>query len=254
MIEVNNLSVYIGKRTILKNISFTLSKGILCIFGLNGIGKTTLLKTLVGLIERYQGEIKINQKPLDGFTHRSLAKSISLVPQEHVPYFNFTVKEMVMFGRTPHIGQFGFPRKMDIEIVEKIICDIGIQELEKRNYTELSGGEKRLVLIAMSLAQETQIILFDEPTTFLDLKNATIVISKIKKLAVEMQKLIIVTMHDINQAITFADQVLLIYSKDSYEIGNIDTVINAENLKRLYGMEFKIIHSGRTKFIMPVQY
>jgi len=253
MIEVNDLYVNIGKRTILKNLTFSLNEGILCIIGLNGIGKTTLLKTLTGLNKHFRGQIAINQRPLKSYSHRELAKSISFVPQEHVPYFNFTVKEMVLFGRTPHIKQFGFPSKIDFEIVEKIIHTIGLENFAERYYTELSGGEKRLVLIAMSLAQETQIILFDEPTTFLDLKNSTLVINKIKKLSTELNKLVIVTMHDVNQAISFSDQALLLYSDDSYEIGNIDLTINEKNLKRLYGMEFKVIYSDNSKFVVPVE-
>ncbi|MBK7041297.1 MAG: ABC transporter ATP-binding protein [Bacteroidetes bacterium] len=155
------------------------------VIGLNGIGKTTLLRTLAGINKSYSGQISINQKSLSSFSHKSLSKSISFVPQEHVPYFKFTVLEMIMFGRTPHIKQFGFPTKNDFNVVEKILCDIGLEDLRERYYTELSGGEKRLVLVAMSLAQETQIILFDEPTTFLDFKNAMIVINKIKTISKE---------------------------------------------------------------------
>lgn len=253
MIEVNDLYINIGKRTILKNLNFSISEGILCIFGLNGIGKTTLLKTLTGLNKNFQGQIAINKRPLKSYSHIELAKSISFVPQEHVPYFNFTVKEMVLFGRTPHMKQFGFPTKIDFDIVEKIIHTIGLENFAERYYTELSGGEKRLVLIAMSLAQETQIILFDEPTTFLDIKNSTLVINKIKKLSTELNKLVIVTMHDVNQAISFSDQALLLYSEDSYEFGNIDLIINEKNLKRLYGMEFKVVYSDNSKFVVPVE-
>jgi iron complex transport system ATP-binding protein len=251
MIEVNNLSVYIGNKSILKNINFSLRKGILSIIGLNGIGKTTLLRTLAGLNKDYSGNISINQKLLSSFSHKSLAKSISFVPQEHVPYFNFTVLEMIMFGRTPHIKQFGFPTKNDFNVVEKIICDIGLEHLKERYYTELSGGEKRLVLVAMSLAQETQIILFDEPTTFLDFKNEMIILNEIKKLSKELGKLIVVTIHDINQAISIADQALILYSEESYDVGNADVTINESNLQRLYGMEFKTIYDDKSKFIVP---
>jgi len=253
MIEARNLTIKIGSRTILKNITFSLSNGTLCVLGLNGSGKTTLLKTIVGIHKNYQGHILINQRSLDSYSHTSLAKVISLVPQEHIPYFNFTVNEMVMFGRTPHIGKFGFPTKKDSEIVKKVLADIGIDHLSERNYSELSGGEKRLVLIAMSLAQETQIILFDEPTTSLDLKNSMNIISKIKKLAYEFNKLVIITMHDINQAISFSDQALLIYSENDIEIGKTDFIITEQNLKRLYGMQFKLLHNGQFKFIMPLE-
>lgn len=142
MIEVNNLSVHIDKKVILEDLNFALYKGTLCILGLNGIGKTTLLKTLVGLNGAYKGKIIINQKDLSHFSRRSLAKIVSLVPQEYMPYFDFTVKEMVMFGRTPYIGRFGLPSKTDNEKVDKIITEIGLRELENRNFKGLSGGEK----------------------------------------------------------------------------------------------------------------
>ncbi len=251
MIEVNNLSVSIGNKTILRNITFSLEKGTLSIIGLNGIGKTTLLRTLAGLNKSYSGHISINQKSLSSFSHKHLSKSISFVPQEHVPYFKFTVLEMIMFGRTPHIKQFGFPTKNDFNVVEKILCDIGLEHLRERYYTELSGGEKRLVLVSMALAQETKIILFDEPTTFLDFKNAMIVINKIKNLSKELGKLIVVTMHDINQAISIADQALILYSENCFDFGNADVTINEINLQRLYGMEFKTMYDDNFKFIVP---
>lgn len=251
MIEIKDLTIKIGKRAILKNISFSLIEGTMGVFGLNGIGKTTLLKTIAGIIKSYEGQIIIDQLPINTFSRKELAKIVSFVPQEHTPYFNFTVEEMVMFGRTPYLRPLGMHTKNDFNIVEEIILEMGIKDLQKRYYSELSGGEKRLVMIAMSLAQGSQILLFDEPTNFLDLKNAMLVINKIKQLATEMNKIVIVTMHDINQVTSFLDSALLIYSEDSYEYGNTKQTITGNNLKKLYGMNFTIIQNDNVNFFFP---
>lgn len=252
MLEVNNLAVGINSKILLSNLSFSLDRGILGILGVNGIGKTTLLKTLAGLNETCGGEIKICDRPIQQYKRVDLAKLISLVPQEHTSYFDFTVKDMVLFGRTPYIKQLGFPSKMDKVIAEKVIQDMGIKHIANSYYNQLSGGEKRLVLIALTLAQETKIVLFDEPTTSLDLKNALLVISKIKQLAIELKKIIIVTMHDVNQCTSFADQLLLLYTSNQHSTGSVNNMISPENLSMLYGINFKIISVENKKIVIPL--
>ena len=252
MLEVDNLAVGINSKILLSNLSFSLDRGILGILGVNGVGKTTLLKTLAGLNETCRGEIKISGQLIQEYKRADLAKLISLVPQEHTSYFDFTVKDMVLFGRTPYIKQLGFPSKKDNIIAEKVIQDMGIKHIANRYYNQLSGGEKRLVLIALTLAQETKIILFDEPTTSLDLKNALLVISTIKQLAIELNKMIIVTMHDVNHCVSFVDQILLLYSSNHNSIGSVDNMINPENLSMLYGVNFKIVSIDNKKIVVPL--
>ncbi|MBS1586777.1 MAG: ABC transporter ATP-binding protein [Bacteroidetes bacterium] len=218
----------------------------------SGIGKTTLLKTLAGISKAYGGDVRIDGKPIRQHKRIDLAKLISLVPQEHTSYFDFTVKEMVLFGRTPYIKSSGFLSKKDNIIADKVIQDIGIGHIASRYYNQLSGGEKRLVFIALALVQETKIILFDEPTTSLDMKNALLVISNIKQLALELKKTIIVTMHDINQCASFTDQILLLYTSNRYSIGTVNNIINAENLNMVYGVDFQVISVDNKKIVTPI--
>lgn len=251
MLEVKALTVAIEKKTIIEKLSFSVDKGVLAVLGPNGVGKTTLLKALVGINKPLEGQILINKRPLKSYGELELAQSISLVLQEHRPYFNFTVREMISFGRYPHLGKFKIPTKKDEEMIDSVIFEMGLNAWEDKFFSELSGGEKRLVLIAMSLAQDTQIILLDEPTTFLDIKNVLCVIAKIKHIAKALNKLVIATMHDINQSLMFSDQTLLLYGAKEFEIGNSSTVINQQNLRRLYGVEFEILSINNFAHVIP---
>ncbi|MBK8370334.1 MAG: ABC transporter ATP-binding protein [Saprospiraceae bacterium] len=242
MIEINNLSLEISNKIILENLNFSINEGILAILGLNGCGKTTLLKSLMGLLKLKKGTISINNNDIINTTKNALAKKIAFVPQEHNTYFNYTVSEMVLMGRTPHIKNFALPNKIDNELVDKALHDVDIHHLKNRNFLELSGGERRLVLIARALAQQTEIILFDEPTTFLDLKNSYLVLNKIKKLSKE--KLVILTLHDLNQTLQCADNILMIFSSTDHIFGRIEDIITNENLKKLYNIPLEIVRNG----------
>jgi iron complex transport system ATP-binding protein len=180
-----------------------------------------------------------------------LAKTISLVPQEHIPYFKFTVTEMVLCGRMPYLKGLKIPTEQDYDVIEKVMLRIGIFDLKDRYYVDLSGGEKRLVLIAMAISQQTKIVLFDEPTTSLDLKNSILIMKEIKKLANEFKKIIIVAIHDINQALQFSDQSLLLFSINSYTIGKTQKILTKDNLVKLYGVNLKIIEDNGTKVVLP---
>jgi len=239
MIAINNLRLELSNKVILENLNFSIDEGILAILGLNGCGKTTLLKGLMGLLKLKAGSITINNTDINNSTKNELAKKIAFVPQEHNTYFNYTVSEMVLMGRTPHIKTFALPKKTDEELVDKALYEVDVLHLKNRHFLELSGGERRLVLIARALAQQTEIILFDEPTTFLDLKNSYLVINKIKKLAQE--KLVILTLHDLNQTLQCADSVLMIFSSKDYKFGKIEEIITEENLNRLYNVPIEIV-------------
>ncbi|MBK8640786.1 MAG: ABC transporter ATP-binding protein [Bacteroidia bacterium] len=255
MIEIKNLSVELDKRTIFENVSFSIGNGVVAILGLNGCGKTTLLKTIVGLIKPQNGEIKVDNKNIFTLSRKEIGKKIAYLPQEYPTYFSFTVKEMILMGRTPHIDNFKFPSKHDFEVAQNSAKEIGITHLQNKYFTHLSGGEKKLVLISMILAQETEYIILDEPTSFLDLHNSMIIIDKINKLAKYHNKKIIISMHDINQTLLCADNVLLLNGHEIPRFGNTYNLITKDNLSDLYKMDFEIINDkNKIKYVIPSTY
>lgn len=242
IVKVDNIKVTLTKKVIFENLTFSANKGILSILGLNGRGKTTLLKSIAGLIKSETGKIYLGNTDISTLSYKDLARNITFVPQEYSNIFSYTVREMVLMGRTPHIKNLNLPTKQDYEITDTIIDEVGLNEFRNKYFTELSGGEKRLVLIARALAQQTDIILFDEPTTFLDIKNTFFVLEKIKQLGKE--KTIIITLHDLNQTIHCADNVLILFSKDKFEFGSINGVFTEENLHELYEIPLEIVRKN----------
>jgi iron complex transport system ATP-binding protein len=253
MLQVNKISVDLGNNQVIDNLSFSIDSGILAILGLNGIGKTTLLRSIAGLLKIKKGTIQINNTNISNLTRNEIAKLISFVPQEYSSIFDYTVEEMILFGRTPYIKTFDLPGSNDYKIVNTIMREMNIESLKYRMFNELSGGEKRLVLISMTLAQNSEIVLFDEPTSFLDIKNSILIINKIKELVTEFKKTIIISMHDINESILFADKVLMLCSSYNYKFGKVNEMINKENLFELYKTNFDInMRADGKMFVTPV--
>lgn len=253
MFDIEKLSVFINGKILLKDVTFQFDNGILCVLGVNGIGKTTLLKSLAGLHGDCKGKIVINQKPILTLTRNEIARTISFVPQVHTPYFNFTVNEMLLMGRTPYIKLFGMPGRSDYEFVEHVIAELQLGALSKKRFIELSGGEQRLVLIGMCLVQDTPVICFDEPTTSLDLRNSILILRKIKDLSVSMNKKIIISMHDLNQASMIADFVLMLYSPQMNEFGAVNNILKIEKLKKLYNLNFQTFEIGSNRYFYPIE-
>ena len=253
MLQVNKITVELGNNEIIKNLSFSIESGIVVILGLNGSGKTTLLRSIAGILKIKQGTILIDDIDITKTKKHKISKLISLVPQEFTLLFDYTVEEMILFGRTPYIGAFKMPSCYDYKIISKILNEMNIEDLRYRKFNELSGGEKRLVLISMILAQNTRIVLFDEPTSFLDIKNSIIILNKIKKLASELHKIIIISLHDLNEAINTAEWVLMLCESNKYKYGKVKDLINKDNLFELYHTKFDIVTTEDNKmFVIPI--
>lgn len=237
---------------IFKDFSLEIDEGeILTILGPNGSGKTTLLKLIQKILFPRSGNIIISGKDITNMTPKELSKSISFVPQIHKQTFPYTVLDFVLMGRNPYINVYSTPKKEDIEIVENALKEIGIYHLKDRPYTDISGGELRLVLIARGIVQNTDILLFDEPTAYLDFKNQIIVLETIKKLKEKKNLTIIMTMHDPNDAYQYSDKILLIKKGEIVSYGKPQVVLNCENLKRVYSIDVEIINYNGKTFIYP---
>ena len=220
---------------VLKDISFETREGeFLGIIGPNGSGKTTLLKIIDGILAAQQGSVAINGTDIRKIKRHDVAKIIAVVPQDSPVTFSFTVQEIVLMGRAPHLGRLRFEEQSDFEIVRKAMAMTDILPFAARSINELSGGERQRVLIARALAQQPQVILLDESTAFLDIKHQIAFFGLMKNLN-KTEKLTVITVtHDINLASFFCDRVMLLNNGTIHSIGTPDEVITAPNIKEVY--------------------
>ncbi|WP_202320071.1 ABC transporter ATP-binding protein [Archaeoglobus neptunius] len=249
-VKVRSLRFGYDERTVLKDVSFEVNEGeILTILGPNGSGKTTLLKCLNRLLKP-KGTVFIDSFEISGLNEKELAKFIGYVPQIHSPAFPYKVVDVVVSGRTPHLG-LSMPTKKDYELAYDVLGKLGLGHLANRPYTQLSGGELRLVLIARALIQRPKILLLDEPTSHLDLKNRVSVLKVLKEIAKEGIA-VIMSEHDPNLASLFSDKVLLMSNGGMVGYGNVRDVLTRENLMKVYGVDVKIFENNGKRYIFPV--
>ncbi|MFW5714524.1 MAG: ATP-binding cassette domain-containing protein [Brevefilum sp.] len=242
---------YIPGETVLHDVSLKIDKGeILYILGRNGGGKTTLLSCLAGLLTPASGEIILEGKPLTSFNAAQRSRKIGLIPQMHTPVFAYSVREMVMMGRAPHLHWLESPSQIDQNIVEESMEQVGVYELRDRPYTEISGGERQLVMIARGLAQKCEILLMDEPTAHLDLSNQHRVLEIIQQLSRQGLSFI-VSSHAPNDALTYADQVLLLSDGWVTDYGPPETTLTEPLLSYVYGIRTEVIYNHENGALTP---
>ncbi len=251
-LEAQHLSyAYEPGQTVLHNVSLGLKPGeILYILGPNGCGKTTLLACLSGLIHPDIGKITLNGKCLDDYPSAERAKLMGMIPQMHTPVFAYTVMDMVMMGRAPHLGWLGSPSKEDKVIVEEALEMVGMLELRNRPYTEISGGERQLTLIARGLTQSAKILLMDEPTTHLDLSNQHRILEIVQQLSRQGLSFII-SSHAPNDALSYADDVLLLSGGWVMEYGSPGKTLTESLLSAVYGIHTEVIYSAQNGLSIP---
>lgn len=246
-LEVINVSCGYGSNTVVKNISMNVEgEEILCILGPNGVGKTTFFKTILGFLKLQDGEILLDGQDISSWSKKKLAESIGYVPQAHTPPFPFSVMDVIVMGRTAHLGMFESPSKKDIEIAEEAMDSLNITYLKDKIYTEISGGERQMVLIARALTQQPKLLVMDEPTSNLDFGNQVKVLEEINKLA-QKGLGIIMTSHFPDHAFLCCTKVVLMQKNNVLTIGTVDEVITEENLKLAYGANVKITSVKNTK-------
>ena len=228
MLEIDHLEIGYRNKKVAGPVNATLQQGeLIGLLGPNGTGKSTLLKTVAGLIDRLSGHVYFDKKEISKFAPREKAKVISVVLTEPIGIGNFTVLEVLDLGRYPHKGWWGKTGKTDKEIIEKALENTGIAHLAYRQISRLSDGEKQKVMIARTLAQDTDFILLDEPTSHLDLPSKIEVMSLLKDLAHTWGKAILVSTHDLNLAIQAADKFWLIHKSGAFSQGvNEDLILS----------------------------
>ncbi|MBV7275619.1 ABC transporter ATP-binding protein [Clostridium thailandense] len=240
-LEVKNAVCGYGTRTIVKDISMSVSSGeILCLLGPNGVGKTTFFKTILGFLKLRGGEILLDGENIHNWSRKRLAKTIGYVPQAHTPPFPFKVFDVILMGRTAHLSMFSSPTKEDVRIAEEAVNTLKISYLKDKIYTEISGGERQMVLIARALAQQPKILIMDEPTSNLDFGNQIRVLEQINELS-KKGLAVIMTSHVPNHAFLCSTKVAFMQKNNMFTVGNVDEVVTEGMLKEAYGINVKIV-------------
>lgn len=247
-----NLTIGYSDRTVGSGLDVQLQTGeVLALLGPNGGGKTTLLKTLLGLLPPKAGTILLDDTPLDQLSVRERAKRIAYVPQTHAGTFAFTVETVVLMGRTAHGDLLSRPSARDREIAHAMLERLGIAALAQRPYTMISGGERQLALLARALAQEPQFVVLDEPTASLDFGNQGRVMREIRALAAAGHGVLFTT-HDPNHALRTADRAYLLRNGERIAEGPTQDVLTQLRLEELYSAPVDTVTdpaSGRTAFL-----
>jgi iron complex transport system ATP-binding protein len=232
---------YNSNNNIFENINFTVENGdVFCILGANGTGKTTMIKCLNGLMKLKSGNVLLNGKDIYSLSHSEIGRNIGYIPQLHNSTFPFTILDVVLMGRAPHIDAFSSPSKKDYDIAENSLKSLNIYHMKDKPYTEISGGEQQLVFIARVLTQEPKVLLLDEPTSHLDFGNQIRTLNIIEKLA-NSGLSVVMSSHFPDHAFISANKVAIMKGSDFIDIGTPEDVINEENMEKAYGIKVKIV-------------
>jgi predicted ABC transporter, ATPase component len=229
-----------GTTPILKDVSLTLRQGeIVCILGPNGIGKTTVFRSVLGFLKLLEGEVLLDGVPRDRIRARDFAKCVGYVPQSHEPPFPYSVPDVVVMGRAAHLRPFEAPGLEEYRIVDQVLNMLEISYLREKTYTQISGGERQMVLIARALAQNSSLLVMDEPTANLDFGNQIHVLQSIKKLTASGLG-VLMTTHNPDHAFLCCDRVILLTKDKQVLEGTVDEIVTEENLRKAYGVEVRI--------------
>jgi iron complex transport system ATP-binding protein len=237
VIELERVTTGYGDRAAVREVSLRIDRGeMVGIIGPNGSGKSTLLRLLSGVLRAWSGNIAIAGKPIAAYTPRQLGQRVGVVPQETHIDFPFTVMEVVLFGRTPHLGAFSFESARDLAVARQAMERTAVGHLAARRITELSGGERQRVIVARALAQEPSILVLDEPSAFLDLRHQVEVYDLLSDLRAEGLTIVTV-LHDLNLAGLYCDRVVLLADGRVFCVGEPATVLTYPTLTQVYGTE-----------------
>jgi len=239
MIKVNNISVSLNEKSILKDISLSVKPGeYFGLIGPNGSGKTTLLKTIAQLIAKEKGEIEISGRPQQSYKHKEMARYLSYVPQDTYIDFDFNAKDIVSMGRHAHGGFFN-NNDEDEEIIKEAMIATNTWRFAEKSILNLSGGQRQLVFIAKALAQDTPLILLDEPISALDIYYQMHILKLLENLT-EQGKTVITVLHDLNLAARFCEKIMLLKEGEIEAYGACEDVLTKSTLKETYHIHAKV--------------
>jgi ABC transporter, ATP-binding protein len=239
----NGSFAYKKSKTILENINFSIqSNEVLAILGPNGVGKTTLLKCITGLHPWTGGFSSIDGRDISTMSPKEFFSKASYVPQAKAPAFAFKARELVILGRSVHIGNFSKPGKKDYEMVDKVMDELSISHLSDKYCHQISGGELQMLLIARALVQEPSILILDEPESNLDFRNQLIILKTIRKLA-DKGLICIFNTHYPSHSFSIADKCILLGKDKTSIFGNIKDVLNQKNIEKTFKVHVDIVNN-----------
>jgi iron complex transport system ATP-binding protein len=244
-IELRDVSCGYAGKAVVEDVNLVVRSGdLLCLLGPNGVGKSTLFKSILGLQPLLSGSILIDGENIRGWSRRRLAQHVGYVAQAHTPPFAFKVADIVAMGRAAHIGAFASPSARDLAIAEEMLTVIGLAHLRDAAYTRISGGERQLVLVARALAQQTGFLFMDEPTANLDYGNQVKILTHIQNLTRRQGLGVMLTTHNPNDALLYASKVAVLGAGRQFVTGNPRAIVTGELLNQLYGVLVRMVHVG----------
>lgn len=254
-ISINNLDCSLGNIDILKNITMNIEKSkFTCIIGPNGCGKSTLIKNILKVLEAERNAIFVLNKDITHYKYKDLSKKIASVPQSTTIDFDFSVMDIVLMGRLPHLNRFQVEGKEDFRIVEEAMRMTDIWYLRDRSINTLSGGERQRVLIARALAQKSDILVLDEPISNLDIQHQIKLLNITKELSMKSNITVITVLHDLNFSLQYSDHIVLMKEGRIIDEGLPEEVITHDNIRYVYGIDIHIMDNPITgrPHIIPI--
>jgi len=239
MVELKAISKYYGEHKVLEGLNLDIEKGKITSFiGSNGAGKSTLLSIIARLIRQNGGSVFLEGKQLDSIKDKDIARKVAVLKQSNFLNIKLTIRELVAFGRFPHSK--GRLNKIDNDIIDKSLEYLGILDIQHKYIDQLSGGQRQRAFIAMVVAQDTEYILLDEPLNNLDMKNSVSIMKVLRNLVDEMQKTIVLVLHDINFAASYSDNIVAMRDGKIVKCGRTNDIIESTCLREIFDMDFDV--------------
>ncbi|XHX79891.1 MAG: ABC transporter ATP-binding protein [Stenomitos frigidus ULC029] len=246
ILTADHLTLLYGEVSIVDNFSIALPRGqITALVGPNGSGKSTILRALARLLQPTEGAVYLNGRNIAQMPTRTVAHQLTLLPQAPEIPAGITVRELIEYGRYPHRGLLGRLSTSDREAIEWALGMTGLESLAERSLDTLSGGERQRAWIALAIAQQTQVLLLDEPTTFLDIRHQLEVLALVRRLNQEREITVGWVLHDLNQAATYSDHLVMLKAGQVVTAGPPSQVMTPETIQAVFGIEVVIVNHPR---------